>query len=153
MNWKIHTSSYWLFYPAGFAELPPAISRPLHLTLARLQRTFIKQTWASFLQTDRESVERMQWLAKRGMRALENLTFSWVGKGVQSPSNEPRARASIVSPSIPTSYCAKVSCIYISSGWALKRSTNLHRKTSPINAFKESVINNRENSVSNCLHH
>ncbi len=63
----------------GFAELTPAIFRPLFLAMMRPQLDDAVQAVAPYLQKDLKLVERMQRLAMRCVKGLRGLQYpAWL---------------------------------------------------------------------------
>ncbi len=70
----------------GFAELMPAIFRPLYLAMVRPQIDYAAQVVAPYLQRDLKLVERMQRLGTRCMKGLRGLQYPARLRELQLPS-------------------------------------------------------------------
>ncbi len=69
----------------GFAELTPAIFRPLYLAMVRPQLDYAVHAMAQYLQRDLQLVERMQRLATRCVKGLRGLQYPARPRELQFP--------------------------------------------------------------------
>ncbi len=66
-------SAVFFMMRRGFAELTPAIFRPLYFAMVRPQLDYAVQAVAPYLQNDLKLVERMQRLATRCVKGLRGM--------------------------------------------------------------------------------
>ncbi len=83
-----------------FAELTPAIFRPLYLAILRPQLDYAVQAVAPYLQRDLKRVEMMQRLATRCVKGLRGLQYPARLRELQLPS----AQSHILRTTLITAY-------------------------------------------------